>query len=141
MEPAGYWACHNEIIGALLPHWNEPFAEYFDTGKLAAIRDAYGDGLYETCREDVLASAVKMGNIAVHLMACGVACKPIFARDDCHDDFIAVFGLGSLTERRISEIVKAGGSLCIFQRSSYEKYAAEPTASVAASSASQEDET
>ena len=57
MKPAGYWACHNEIIGALLPHWNEPFAEYFDTEKLAAIRDAYGTALYRACREDVLASA------------------------------------------------------------------------------------
>lgn len=124
MKSAGYWACHNEIIGALLPRWNEPFMEYFDANKLAAIRDAYGDDLYEMCREAVLASAVKMGNITVHLMMCGVTCKPIFARDGCHDDFIAIFGLGNLTEKRISEIVKSGGSLCIFQRSSYEKYAA-----------------
>ncbi len=136
MKPAGYWACRNEIVGALLPHWNEPFAEYFDAEKLAAVRDTYDDSLYETCRGDVLASAVKMGNITVHLMMCGVTCKPIFAQDDCHDDFIAVFGLGNLSERRISEIVKTGGSLCIFQRSYYEKYAARPAASAAASSAS-----
>lgn len=123
MKPAGYWPCYNEIIGALRdkPRWYQPFTEYFDVEKLDAIRDAYGADLYEGCHADALAAAIKMGNVLVHLMACGVTCKPVFAEDDCHHDFIAVFGLGNLTERRIAQIVEAAGPLCVFQRSCYGK--------------------
>jgi len=126
MKPAGYWPCYGEIIGVLLnkPHWYEPFAEYFDAEKLSAIRATYGADLYKECYTAALAAAVNMGNTLVHLMACGVTCKSIFAVDDCHDDFIAVFGLGNLTEKRILEIIKKNNLLCIFQRSSYEKCAA-----------------
>ena len=122
MKPDGYWTCYKEIIGTLLPHWNEPFSEYFDTGKLTAIRNTYGADLYKECHTDALSAATKMGNATVHLMSCGVICKPVFAQDDCHDDFIAVFGLGNLTEKRIAEIVKKNDALCIFQRSCYKKY-------------------
>lgn len=123
MKPAGYWPCYNEIIGALRdkPRWYQPFAEYFNIEKLDAIRDVYGADLYKECHADALAAAIKMGNVLVHLMACGVTCKPVFAEDDCHHDFIAVFGLGNLTEGRIAKIVKAAGALCVFHRSCYEK--------------------
>lgn len=124
MKQAGYWPCYNAVVDALLenPHWYQPFAEYFDIDKLDQVRDTYGVDLYRECRNAVQAAAIRMGNAVVHLSACGVTCKPIFARDDCHEDFIAVFGLGNLTEQRINEIVKRNNTLCIFQRSSYNKY-------------------
>lgn len=117
MKPTGYWSCYSKIIDALLdiPHWYEPFTEYFDVEKLDAIRGTYGADLYKKCHADAQKAAAKMWNVLVHLMAYSVTCKPIFAQDDRHVDFVAVFDVGDLTKSRINEIIKSHNTYCIFQ--------------------------
>lgn len=62
MKPAGYWPCYNEIMGSLLdnPCLYQPFSEYFNIGKLDAIRDTYGAELYKECYTDALTAAIKI---------------------------------------------------------------------------------
>ncbi len=58
MKNSGYLNCYNEIILAKLdtPKRYEPFIQYFDTEKLATIRNNYGLDLYKECYADALAS-------------------------------------------------------------------------------------
>lgn len=58
MKCAGYLNCYEEIMSAKLdtPKRYEPFMQYFDTEKLAAIRDNYGLDLYKECYADALST-------------------------------------------------------------------------------------
>ena len=117
MKSAGYWACRNEIINAHLatPRKYEPFTELFDTEKLDEIRGKYGVDLYKESYADALHEVMELSNLATHLRALGVDCKPIFTPDDCHVNYIAVFSLGNTTAQRINEIATKKALSVLFQ--------------------------
>ena len=117
MKSAGYWACRNEIINAhlSLPHKYEPFTELFDVENLDEIRNHYGAELYKESYADALREVMELSNIATHLRALGVNCKPIFTPDDCHVNFIAVFSIGDTTAQRINEIASKAKICVLFQ--------------------------
>lgn len=63
----------------------------------------------------------KMEQVAHQLIKSGVVCKAIYGNEP-YNNFIAVFGLGTMTEEEINAVIKSNGLYCIFQRSCYEKY-------------------
>lgn len=121
MKSAGYWPCRHEIIHAHLsqPHKYEPFTELFDTDRLDAIRDHYGATLYRECYADVLGEVMAMSNVVTHLRMLGVDCKPIFAPDECHVNFVAVFSLGNTSADRINRLAKKHTLNVLFQCPTY----------------------
>lgn len=64
----------------------------------------------------------KMEQVVQQFIEKGVVCKAIYS-DEPYNNFIAVFGLGTMTEEEINTVIKSNGLYCIFQRSCYKKYA------------------
>lgn len=117
MKPDGYWDCCNDILDCRLPEpWRyQAFTSYFETVGLDDVRDYYGRDLYNLCFWDVQKRVVKMDEVIVELREHGVSCKAIFAPDDCHVDYVAIFNCGELSPAEITKIIQAHDTFNMFQ--------------------------